>query len=103
MKTNFRRNPDLASNELAVKQERFTVEPIVADLKQKETCVPPGYLKSSDGTPAENSSWTLVQQFERPLQLLKFLSRFAEFSFRGQSLVLGKVFGSLRNQGLGVR
>jgi hypothetical protein len=41
-----------------------------------------------------NSSLTRVQLVESALQLFKLLPSLAELTFRGQVLVVGKVFGS---------
>lgn len=43
-----------------------------------------------------------VQLVECALQLFKLLSRLAELPLRGQALVVGKVFGSFRDEGVEV-
>ena len=52
---------------------------------------------------AAKLSLTRVQFVESALQMFKFLPSLAELAFRGQALVVGKVFGSFRNEDVEIR
>src|SRR5260370_21830121 len=63
----------------------------------KRSCLP------QEHSPVVKSSLTRVQLVESALQLFKLLPRLAEFAFRRQALVVGKVFGGFRDERVEIR